>query len=51
MLSTRMDQNMTAIQVYDITALDYEIIDESVKSKSLIESTKQYVGEGLFYLL
>ena len=51
MFSTRMDQNMTAIQVYDITALDYEIIDESVKSKSLIESTKQYVGEGLFYLL
>ena len=51
MLNTRMDQNMTAIQVYDMTALDYEIIDDSVKNKSLIEMAKQNVGEGLFCLL
>ena len=51
MLNTRMDQNMTAIQVYDITALDYEIIDDSVKNKSLIELAKQNVGEGLFCFL
>ena len=41
-----MDQNMTAMHVYDLDAVEYIEVDESFANRTDVEKARDYVGTG-----
>ena len=44
-----MDSNNTPLQVYDIDAIDFTVVDESDLKRTAIEKTSAYVGQGMIW--